>query len=85
MAVNKYLQKNIDTFPGRIYREGMSKTRWKRPKGKCRSCGKLIELSAPTGNWLDALFPWKHRLKSGKVCEGTWTETEITVDEAIKP
>lgn len=54
---------------------------WKRPKGKCQKCGKMFALSAPTGYWTDALYPRKHRLPNGEICEGVWYETEIVEDE----
>jgi hypothetical protein len=52
------------------------KAKYKLPKGRCKQCGKVTSLRAPTGNYLDALFPRKHRDKDGSVCEGTWSETE---------
>lgn len=56
-------------------------TGWNRPKGKCVKCGKLLALSAPSGEWTNALYPRKHRNKKGDICEGTWMETDITVNE----
>lgn len=45
------------------------------PRGVCRECGKEVALRAPTGNYLDALFPRRHRI-AGSVCVGTWHEVE---------
>ena len=52
-----------------------------RPRGRCRTCGKVLALSAPSGDWLNALYPRLHYADSGEVCEGTWREVEIEVSE----
>ncbi len=45
-------------------------------RGKCKSCGKVVALKAPTGNWLDAIYPRAHKLPDGKRCEGQWKSVE---------
>lgn len=55
----------------------MKERNGKTIKGKCQRCGKMVALKAPTGNWLDDLYPRAHKLPSGKRCDGQWTSVEI--------
>ncbi len=54
---------------------------WHRPRGKCRVCGKTFALKAPSGDWVNALYPRRHNSEGGGECDGVWVETEITKDE----
>lgn len=49
------------------------KPKWRRPRGKCLQCGKIVALNAPSGDWLLALYPRKHE-HGGNLCEGMWRE-----------
>lgn len=55
--------------------------RWHKPKGKCVKCGRMCSLNAPSGDWLLALYPRKHKLPTGEICPGTWFETSIEINE----
>ncbi len=50
------------------------------PRGKCRVCGKECALYAPTGDYLQAIFPRRHT-NNGKPCDGNLLEVhKITKD-----
>lgn len=54
------------------------------PRCICRKCGKNTAARAYRGDYLNACYPFRHKLPDGSVCEGTWLEVEDLIS-AKKP
>jgi hypothetical protein len=48
----------------------------------CKVCGKRVRLHAPTGNWLDSLYPYRH-FPNGTICDGSFIE--VKTEDMIEP
>lgn len=48
----------------------------KTPSTICTECGKEVRLRAAGGDFLNALYPYVHKDKAGKRCEGSFREVE---------
>lgn len=61
------------------------KRKLKLPRGICRECGREFALKATRGDWLCALYPRRHNDSTGKECEGSWIEVEISREPLHDP
>jgi hypothetical protein len=52
---------------------------FKRPRGICAECGKDCSTVAAYGDWLNAIYPFRHRV-NGKVCVGSFREIKKLTD-----
>lgn len=50
---------------------------------KCRGCGKIVRVKAPSGDWLGALYPIRHKNNEGKDCD--WWTCEVKDKDLIEP
>lgn len=55
----------------------------KAPSAKCRHCGKIVRVRPSGGDWLNAIYPIRHKDKNGNPCRG-WTR-EVQTSELIEP